>query len=148
MPIHIAQCRHLTQMHTRAGSMWILVYKLVMLFCPCDHRCRTRHPALCTHLSLPLNLQAGWPSPTLHAGTKVVALGLDIAFPKGHVWNHSSKFRNRNSPWHEDDALLLSQPWSQSDTKVVTWISVSSSCSAANQIRGDSVTIHYQQLCD
>lgn len=71
VPIYVPQCRRPTQVCMHAGCTWILVYKLVMLFCLRTHRCGTSHPALCMHPGPPLHLQAGWPSRALHASTKV-----------------------------------------------------------------------------
>lgn len=58
VPVYILQ----PQMQIHAGSMRMLVYKLVMLFSPCTIGAEpdTLH---CANIQvLPQNLQAGWPS--------------------------------------------------------------------------------------
>lgn len=95
-----------------------------------------------------------FPNPTCsHDGSSSLAPA--IASPQGHVLETMALRAGRQRASSEAEippvTKMLLFYWAgprQTDRKAVTWISVSSSCSVANQIRGDLVTIHYLQPCD
>lgn len=134
-------------------SVWqeaeIPVFPLIAVevLCVGYHRCWASHYVCCPVLPYTSRL-ADLPKPCTNrsGGSSGPSHRAQIA----HLWTHDSyKWLQRGTEIFPVMKMLLFY-WAnlRARAKVVTWISVSSSCLAANQIGGDSVTIHYQQSCD